>query len=54
MSLSQAENKASSEFSQTLINKSQLVNLSHLPAGKYILRMEIGKNTWEKSLEIKH
>ncbi|HBW85537.1 MAG TPA: hypothetical protein DEF82_01975 [Crocinitomicaceae bacterium] len=54
MSLSHSENKASSEFSQTLINKSQLVNLSHLSAGKYILRLELGKNTWEKSLEIKH
>lgn len=54
LSLSQAENKQSSEFSQTLINKSQLVNLSHLPSGKYIIRIELGENTWEKSLEIKH
>ncbi|MBM3160805.1 MAG: family 16 glycosylhydrolase [Bacteroidetes bacterium] len=54
MSLSQMGNKTSSEFSQTLVNKSQLVNLSHLPAGNYLLRLEYSTKVWEKALKISH
>lgn len=54
LSITQKENDKEWAFSQTLVNKSQLLNLSHLPIGKYTLRVELGKKSWEKALDIRH
>lgn len=54
LSLSQNEKGDFPEFSQTLVNKSQLINLSHLQNGKYVLSIEMGAKKFKKNLEIRH
>lgn len=42
-----------SAFTQTFINKSQLLNLSHLDEGKYTLIIQIDQNSFERSINLK-